>query len=56
LFDCPQGQEIHLPYTASRPALEPTQTPTQQATEEISLQVNWLGRDANHSSLIHRQG
>jgi len=56
LFDCPHGQEIHLPYTASRPGLKPTQTPTQQATEEISLRVNWLWREANYSSLIHPQG
>jgi len=56
LFDCPQGQEIHILHTASRPALEPTQTPTQQATQEISLRVNWLEREANHSSLIQRQG
>jgi hypothetical protein len=49
VFDCPQGQEIHLLYTVSRPGLEPTQTPTQQVTEEISLRVNWLRHEANHS-------
>ena len=55
LFDCPQGQQIHLLSKASRPALEPTQTPTQPATEENSLRVNWLEREANHSPLTYRQ-
>jgi hypothetical protein len=36
-------------YTASRPALGPTQPPTQWAPVALSLGVKRPGREANHS-------
>jgi hypothetical protein len=51
-FDSRQGQEIFLFSTASRPALGPTQPPTQWVAGALSLGVKRPGREADHSRMV----
>jgi hypothetical protein len=44
------GKGIFLLFTTSRPALEPTQPPTQWVLGALSLEVEKLGHKADHSS------
>jgi hypothetical protein len=48
-FDSQQGLGIFLFTTVSRMALESTQPPMQWVTGNLSLEVKWLGREADHS-------
>jgi hypothetical protein len=48
-FDSRLGQEIFLYYTASRPALKPTQPPIQWVLGALSLGIKQPGREADHS-------
>jgi len=41
--------EIFLFATASRPVLKPTQPPIQRVSETLSLAINWMGGEADHS-------
>jgi hypothetical protein len=40
---------IFLFSTTSRPALEPTQPPSQQVPRAASQEIKWPGREADHS-------
>jgi hypothetical protein len=46
-FDSRQGIDIF--FTASRPALKPTQSPIQRVPGALSSRVKRLGLDADHS-------
>jgi hypothetical protein len=50
-FDSPQGQGIFLYSTASRPALGPTQPPTQCVPGALSSGLKQPGHEADHSGL-----
>jgi hypothetical protein len=47
-FDFRQGHQIYLNSTVSRPALRPTQPPTQWASWALSLGLKWSRSEANH--------
>jgi len=49
LFESRRGLKIFLFDTASRPALEPTQPPTQWVPGALSLGVKRPGREADQS-------
>jgi hypothetical protein len=50
-FDSPQGQEIFLYSTASRPAVGSTQPPMQWVLESVSPGLRRSGHEADHSPL-----
>jgi hypothetical protein len=53
-FDSQQEQEIFLFSTVARPALRPTQPPTQLVTEALCPRIKWLGHEADQSPSVLR--
>jgi hypothetical protein len=53
-LDPQHGQRIFLYSIASRPALGSRQSPIQLVPGALSLELKWLGHEADHSHLVLR--